>query len=99
MAESDKSKMHGVHLLLSDPAGKAGFSIVFRKPPDGIAKPGLRHPMIMRSQRDKAQTCFLSTKIYKASLLLNMSGYSFPLPIFPLWGRGDETDKNKFIRV
>jgi len=91
--------MHGINLLLSDPAGKAGFSIVFRKPPDGIAKVGLRHPVIMRSQRDKAQTCFLSTKIYKVSLLIHMCGYSSLLPIFPLWSRGDETDKKKFIRV
>ena len=82
MAESDKSKMHGIDLLLSDPAGKAGFSIVFRNPPDGIAKLGLRHPVIMRSQRDKAQTCFLSMKIYKVSLLLNMGGYSFPSQFF-----------------
>jgi hypothetical protein len=93
MAESDKSKLHTINLLLSDPTGKVGISIVFQKPPGGIALLGLRHPLIMRSQRDKAQTCFLSTKIYKASLLLNMGGYSFPLPIFPLWSRGDETEK------
>jgi hypothetical protein len=74
--------MHGINLLLSDPAGQAGISIVFRKPPDGIAKLGLRHPVIMSSQRDKAQTCFLSTKIYKVSLLLDMGGYSFPSQFF-----------------
>jgi len=86
--------MHGINLLLSDPASQAGISIVFRKPPAGIANLGLRNPVIMSSQRDKAQTCFLSTKIYKVSLLLNIGGYSFPSQFF-LFG----VEKIKLIKI